>query len=31
MKSVSTYKTDAHAPIDEAGYHAVPMNFSALQ
>jgi hypothetical protein len=31
IKSVSTYKTDAHGPIDEAGYHAVPMNFCALQ
>jgi hypothetical protein len=31
MKSVSTYKADAHAQLDEAGYHTVPMNFSALQ
>jgi hypothetical protein len=31
MKSVSTYKADAYAQLDEAGYHTVPMNFSALQ
>jgi hypothetical protein len=33
MKSVSTYKdeADAYAQIEEAGYHAVPMNFSALK
>ena len=33
MKSVSTYKdeADAYTQIEEAGYHAMPMNFAAFK